>query len=70
MFHMTCESKHTPEEQHACMQPNAKMFIDNSFVKVQHNENETMEKAVEATMETVERYMKVNKLALNSDVGL
>ena len=67
MFHVTCGEIHDPEAQRKCKEPNAKTFVDDTFIKVTKKEDESMEKAVLNTMVKVECYMKANKLALNSD---
>ena len=67
MFHVTCGEVHDPLEQRTCKEPNSKIFVDNTFIHVKRKETESMEEAVEATMEKVEVYMKANKLSLNSE---
>ena len=61
------EVKHSPLQYRKCAKPNLSTFVDDNYVKVRKNENETMEQCVYKTMKMVKGYMDSNQLAINSD---
>ena len=64
LFH---EIKHKPIEYRACRKPNISTFVDDNFVIVKRQPNQTMQESVNQTMDKLKTYMDANKLALNKD---
>ena len=60
-------TKHSPEEQRKCSEPNAKTFVDDAVIQVRKQDDKSLEESVVETMGKVEEYMKANRMALNSE---
>ena len=61
------QNVHKIEDTDECRSPSLQTFIDDILTTIQREDNQTMQKSIENTIDKIEIYMKSNRLALNRD---